>query len=85
MSDKLIKAREVADRLGCHIKTVYRRAKKGKLPPDIRFPDGSLQWMPEDIEPWLRDQKETEIVFPMAMSGSETGALPFLFGDKKLT
>jgi len=51
---KILTAKEVADYLRCHISTVYRLAKTGKLPgfrlgADWRFREDALQnWL--DVE-----------------------------------
>jgi excisionase family DNA binding protein len=53
-ASKILTAKEVADYLRCHISTVYRLAKNGKLPgfrlgADWRFREDALQnWL--DIE-----------------------------------
>lgn len=53
-ASKILTAKEVADYLRCHISTVYRLAKTGKLPgfrlgADWRFREDALQsWL--DIE-----------------------------------
>ena len=53
-ASKILTAKEVADYLRCHISTVYRLAKTGKLPgfrlgADWRFREDALQnWL--DVE-----------------------------------
>ena len=60
---RIMTAKEVADYLRCHISTVYRLAKNGKLPgfrlgADWRFREDALQnWL--DVE--LNSANESEL------------------------
>ncbi len=62
-ASKILTAKEVADYLRCHISTVYRLAKTGKLPgfrlgADWRFREDALQsWL--DVE--LKAENPTEL------------------------
>ena len=62
-ASKILTAKEVADYLRCHISTVYRLAKTGKLPgfrlgADWRFREDALQsWL--DVE--LKSENPTEL------------------------
>lgn len=62
-ASKILTAKEVADYLRCHISTVYRLAKTGKLPgfrlgADWRFREDALQsWL--DVE--LKSENTTEL------------------------
>ena len=62
-ASKILTAKEVADYLRCHISTVYRLAKTGKLPgfrlgADWRFREDALQnWL--DVE--LKSGKDGEL------------------------
>ena len=55
-ASKILTAKEVADYLRCHISTVYRLAKTGKLPgfrlgADWRFRDDALQnWLDFELK-----------------------------------
>ena len=42
-NDRLITVKEVAELLGCSVSTVWRRVKKGLLPPPIRML-GMTRW-----------------------------------------
>ncbi len=62
-ASKILTAKEVADYLRCHISTVYRLAKNGKLPgfrlgADWRFREDALQsWL--DLE--LKSENSSEL------------------------
>ena len=62
-ASRILTAKEVADYLRCHISTVYRLAKTGKLPgfrlgADWRFREDALQsWL--DVE--LKSENATDL------------------------
>lgn len=49
----LLKAREVADLLGIHERTVWRMVSAGTLPEPIRVGDRSVRWRLVDIEAFV--------------------------------
>jgi excisionase family DNA binding protein len=52
VSERLLTAREVAERFRCSPDTVLRWTRKGKL-HGIKMPDGRLRYRDDDIEAWL--------------------------------
>ncbi len=63
-ASKILTAKEVADYLRCHISTVYRLAKTGKLPgfrlgADWRFREDALQnWVNVELKSGNNDDLE---------------------------
>lgn len=49
----LIDAREVANLVGCHVSSVWRLDKAGKMPKPIRISGGLVRWRSEDIREWI--------------------------------
>jgi excisionase family DNA binding protein len=57
MTDRLLTAREVRDRLRLkRTETVLRWGRQGKLPA-IRLPGGAIRFRKEDIERWLEERE----------------------------
>jgi excisionase family DNA binding protein len=71
---RILTAKEVADYLRCHISTVYRLAKTGKLPgfrlgADWRFREDALQnWLDVELNSGNGDLAELGINAPDARS-----------------
>jgi excisionase family DNA binding protein len=71
---RILTAKEVADYLRCHISTVYRLAKTGKLPgfrlgADWRFREDALQnWLDVELSSGNGDLAELGIEAPEARS-----------------
>jgi len=67
---RILTAKEVADYLRCHISTVYRLAKTGKLPgfrlgADWRFREDALQnWLDVELHSGNSDLAELGIALP---------------------
>jgi excisionase family DNA binding protein len=67
---RILTAKEVADYLRCHISTVYRLAKTGKLPgfrlgADWRFREDALQnWLDVELNSGNGDLAELGIQAP---------------------
>ena len=67
---RILTAKEVADYLRCHISTVYRLAKTGKLPgfrlgADWRFREDALQnWLDVELNSGTGDLEELGIQAP---------------------
>jgi len=67
---RILTAKEVADYLRCHISTVYRLAKSGKLPgfrlgADWRFREDALQsWLDVELKSGSGDLAELGIEPP---------------------
>lgn len=54
-SNCLLKAREVATRVGLHPKTFYRYLREGLLPgfPEVRGATATWRWLESDVEAWI--------------------------------
>jgi len=71
---RILTAKEVADYLRCHISTVYRLAKTGKLPSfrlgaDWRFREDALQnWVDVELKSGSGDLADLGIHGPEARS-----------------
>ncbi|MGH3006526.1 MAG: helix-turn-helix transcriptional regulator [Gaiellaceae bacterium] len=52
MRERLLTARELAERLGVSSETVLRWTRDGEVPA-IRLPRGSIRYRPDAIEAWL--------------------------------
>lgn len=58
MSDRLLTARELADRLGVSTETVLRWTRRGELPA-IRLPGRALRYRERAFEAWLEERATT--------------------------
>ena len=56
MSDRLLTAREVADRLGLSAETVLRKWRAGEL-PGYRLASNCLRFDRAELERWLADRR----------------------------
>jgi excisionase family DNA binding protein len=52
MTDRLLTAREIAERLGVSTETVLRWTRRGEL-PGFRLPSGGLRFCETAFEDWL--------------------------------
>jgi prophage regulatory protein len=50
---QILRPREVAERLGLSVTTVWRLRKRGELPPPIRVSPGAVGWRADEIDAWL--------------------------------
>jgi excisionase family DNA binding protein len=55
MTDRLLTAREVAERLGVSPATVLRWVRRGELPA-IRLPSGAIRFRESELEAWLEQR-----------------------------
>ena len=55
--DRYLNAREVAERLGIHVKTVLRYVRTAELPV-CRLPGGDLRFAWPEVSEWLSSRKE---------------------------
>lgn len=55
MSEPLLTARELAEKLGVHVETVLRWTRTGRL-PGFRLPSGALRFRESAIEAWLEQR-----------------------------
>lgn len=56
MIERLLTAREVAERLGLTTDTVLRWTRAGKL-PGIRLPSGQLRYWEGELDEWIERQR----------------------------
>ncbi len=52
MTQRLLTARELADRFGVHAETVLRWHRRGQL-PGVHLPGGAVRFQEEAVERWL--------------------------------
>lgn len=64
MSEPLLTARELADRLGVSAGALLRWTRAGKVPGAVKLPSGAVRYVPHRIDEWL-DECE------MASGGTE--------------
>ena len=55
MSDRLLTARELGERLGVSPETVLRWVRRGELPA-IRLPGGAVRFREDEVEAWLEER-----------------------------
>jgi excisionase family DNA binding protein len=56
--DRLLTARDLADRLGVSVETVLRWTRRGDVPA-IRLPGGAIRYREDEIECWLEERATT--------------------------
>lgn len=54
---KILRARDVAERLGCNVSTVYRWASSGAFPKQIRLSSALVGWREDEIESWIEGRE----------------------------
>jgi excisionase family DNA binding protein len=59
MTDRLLTARALAERLGVSSETVLRWTRRGELPA-IRLPSGAIRFREAEVEAWLQERATTE-------------------------
>ncbi len=53
MTERLLRARDVADLFGVSVETVLRWHRSGKLPGGYRLASNVLRWRSSELERWL--------------------------------
>ena len=53
MSDRLLTARELADRLCVSTGALLRWTRDGKVPSAVKLPSGAIRYIPEKTDEWL--------------------------------
>ena len=56
--DRILRPRELADRIGLSLATLWRLRRRGDLPEPIRLSPGCVGWRLSDIERWLEKRSE---------------------------
>ena len=54
---QILRAREVAHRLGCDSKTIRRWSKNGSFPQPVRLSPTCVGWREEEIESWIEGRE----------------------------
>jgi prophage regulatory protein len=57
-SDRIIRPRDLADRIGLSLATLWRLRRRGDLPEPIRLSPGCVGWRTSQIEAWLVARSE---------------------------
>jgi len=52
-SDRIIRPRELTERIGLSLATIWRLRRRGDLPEPIRLSPGCVGWRTSDIDAWL--------------------------------
>ena len=61
---KILRARAVAERLGCSVSTLYRWAKSGAFPQQIRLSSAYVGWREDEIEVWIESRERGAFLNP---------------------
>jgi prophage regulatory protein len=57
-SNRIIRPRELAERIGLSLATIWRLRRRGDLPDPIRLSPGCVGWRISDIDAWLASRPE---------------------------
>ena len=52
-ANRILRPRDLRDRLGLSLATVWRLRRRGELPEPIRLSPGCVGWRATDIDQWL--------------------------------
>lgn len=58
-SDRILRPRQLADRIGLSLATLWRLRRRGDLPEPIRLSPGACGWRSSDIDAWLAARETT--------------------------
>jgi excisionase family DNA binding protein len=76
MTDRLLTARQLADRLGVSAGALLRWTRAGEVPA-VKLPSGAIRYRPDAIEAWLAEREmadgATEEVSPAPDAVRRTG------------
>lgn len=59
MNRSLLKAGEVADRLGLHVASIWRLVQSGNLPAPFYVAPRAARWDARELEVWLAERRMT--------------------------
>ena len=59
-SDRIIRPRELAERIGLSLATIWRLRRRGELPEPLRLSPGCVGWRASDIDVWLAGRTERQ-------------------------
>ncbi|MFT5446553.1 MAG: prophage regulatory protein [Gammaproteobacteria bacterium] len=58
-TSRVIRTRDLCDRLGLSRTTLHRLRERGDFPEPIRLGPNSVGWISGDIEAWLESRRES--------------------------
>ena len=53
MADRILRIREVTDRIGVARSTIYEWQSRGAFPPSIPLGERSIGWLESDVTAWI--------------------------------
>jgi prophage regulatory protein len=56
--DRILRPRQLADRVGLSLATLWRLRRRGDLPEPIRLSPGCVGWRTSEIDAWLTARAE---------------------------
>lgn len=76
MTERLLTARELADRLGISTGALLRWTRARKVPA-VKLPSGAVRYVPKEIDEWLAERSTagdaTEVVSPAPDAARQVG------------
>lgn len=66
MSERLLTARELAERFSVSVESILRWHRVGRLPGGFRLATGVLRWREDELERWLEQRREVVSVVDKA-------------------
>jgi prophage regulatory protein len=58
--DRILSPRELADRVGLSLATLWRLRRRGDLPEPMRLSPGRVGWPESEIDTWLASRSRSE-------------------------
>lgn len=58
--DQIIRPRELANRIGLSLATIWRLRQRGDLPEPLRLSPGCVGWRASDIQAWLASRADRQ-------------------------
>lgn len=58
MSERILRRREVEQRVGLSRSTIYYRIQNGEFPAPVRLGPRAVGWYESAIEKWIQDRTE---------------------------
>ena len=56
MADRILRIREVTDRIGVARSTIYEWQSRGAFPASIPLGERSIGWLESDVDEWIVDR-----------------------------
>jgi prophage regulatory protein len=57
--ERLVRKRELIDRLGVSGTTIWRMERRGEFPRSIRVSAGAVAWRESDLQRWITERAES--------------------------